>query len=170
MGANTSAVRFCNITRDGQTKSKALVSTGLIWSATKTIKDAGQELFANAMTGVGNCDLRIILSLRATEFDTTAGWCELDAIRQEIRKHLLQPDGVTNNRIFEPVYHCSQVDILRFSLWRHRLDSCFNSWTESYRLRAKTQSSNVETGEMRELTDHFGLSSGVALDNLNGAC
>ena len=122
MGANTSAVRFYNITRDGQTKSKAIVSTDLGWSPSETIKDARQKLFANAMTGVGNCDLRIILSLRATEFDATAGWCERDAIRQEIRKHLSQPNGVTNNRTFEPVYHCSQVDILRFRWWRHRLD------------------------------------------------
>jgi len=93
--------------------------------------------------------MRIILSLRTTEFDTTAAWCELDAIRQKIRKHLLQPNLVANDLIFESLYHCSQVNVLSSRLWRHCLDGCFNSWTDGDRLRAKAQSSNVETGEMR---------------------
>jgi hypothetical protein len=54
VGANTSPVRFHNITRDCQTKSKAIVSTNPGWSAPKTIKDAWQKLLANAMAAVGN--------------------------------------------------------------------------------------------------------------------
>jgi hypothetical protein len=51
------------------------------------------------MTGVGNGDLRTVLSFCTGEIDTTAGWSELDGIRREIRKHLLQPNRVTNDRI-----------------------------------------------------------------------
>jgi hypothetical protein len=170
VGENTSAVRFHNITGYCQTKSKAIVSTGLNWSASKTIEDAWQKILANTATRIGDRDLRIILSLRATEFDTTTGWCELDGIRQKIRKYLLQPNLVTNDRIFEGVYNRLQVDTLRLRLWRHRLDGCFNDWTENDRLRTKGQSANVETGEVCELADHFHLSFGVALDDLDSVC
>jgi len=72
VGANTSAVRFHNITGYCQTKSKAIISTSLNWPAPKTIEDAWQKLLANTVTRIGNGDLRTILFLRATKLDTTA--------------------------------------------------------------------------------------------------
>jgi hypothetical protein len=130
-------VGFHNRTRDCQTEPKALLSTDLSWSAPKTIKHARQKLLANTMTSVGNGDVRIILALRTTEFDTTAGRCKLDGIRQEIRKHLLEPDRVADDRIFELLYLCSQDDVLSSRLWRHGFYSCFDSWNESDRLSSK---------------------------------
>jgi len=70
VGANTSAVRFHNIT--GYCQTKSIVSTGLNWPVPKTIENAWQKLLANTVTRIGNGDLRTILFLRATKLDTTA--------------------------------------------------------------------------------------------------
>ena len=127
-----------------------------------------QERGIDAPAGVGDDDVRAIVSADEPNLHAAARGRELHAIRQEVADDLLQAAGVALDGTDAAVDNAREADSAHIGRRAHRLDGGLYEPGEINRSHLQRELALHDAADVQEVVDQAGLVPRVALDDVEG--
>ncbi len=165
---NLTAVKFDEVTRDGQTESEAAVPPCRSAVALpEAVEDEWQQLGSDTRSGVFDVNHQPVAAHAASHRNGPLLGRELDRVRDHIAEYLLQPARIALDRRQVVGDLACHLNLLQRGLREQAAQGGFDQSREVQRLRLDRQLAGDDPRHVEDVFDQLGLQLRIAADDVD---